>query len=344
MESINRFAVVIHPLRPFMEWVNRPAVRGTDELIPLEALQEDATVILTPEMDTTDAALNWLKNHKPQLFEMELESWCTDRSTWPEKRTARLFDEWFDLEVHTMVFDAVDEPIRTALQEAQEGGNIQPGDNVRVRSGVIEPETGADLSGWEGRVMEMATDPESGVLVAWVEWDSPTLQQLTPGLIQRFIDADSDWVGQAMEVRDLQVAQARDTLARTEQARTDLLARYTWTDLGLQGKRIYRILKDAFKANPKFTCLDAWESYLNAKLSFPFMARVVVEQDSGPLNLDMEVEVCELSGADPDNGLFALVQRGGRSFVFPLSDLAVDDPAAPNFQLLEDYGMWYENK
>ncbi len=344
MESINRFAVVIHPLKPFMEWVNSPTVRGKDDLVPLEALQEDATVILTPEMDTTDAALNWLKNLKSKLFEMELESWCTDRSTWPEKRSARLFDQWFDLEVHTLVFDAVDEPIRTALQESQQSSAIQPGDSVRIRTGVIEPETGTDLSGWEGRVIEMATDPDSGTLVAWVEWDSLTLNQLTPGLIRRLQDADADWVGQAMEVRDLQAAQPRDTLAQTEQARTDLLARYTWTDLGLQGKRIYRILKDTFKANPQFTCLDAWEAYLTTKLSFPFMARVVVEQDCGPLSQDMEVEVRELSGNDPDNGLFVLVQRGGQGFVFPLSDLAVDDPAAPNFQPVEDYGMWYENK
>lgn len=344
MESINRFAVIVRPLKPFVEWVNSPAVRGTDDLVPLEALQEDATVVLTPEMDTNDEALAWLRNYKAKLFEMELESWCTDRSTWPEKRNVRLFDQWFDLEVHSMVFDAVGEPILTTLQENQNNSTIQPGDSVRVRAGVIEPESGTDLSGWEGRVKEMAADPESGSLVAWVEWDSLTLKQLTPGLIRRLQSADADWIGQAMEVRDLVDAEPRDTLAQTDQERTELLARYTWTDLDKQGKRIYRILRDAFAANPQFTCLEAWESYLSTALRFPFMARVVVEQDSGPLSLDMEVEVLEPSGIDPDNGLFMLVQRGGRSFVFPLSDLAVDDPASPNFQPLEDYGMWWENK
>lgn len=344
MESINRFAVIVRPLKPFVEWVNSPAVRGTDDLVPLEALQEDATVVLTPEMDTNDEALAWLRNYKAKLFEMELESWCTDRSTWPEKRNVRLFDQWFDLEVHSMVFDAVGEPILTTLQENQNNSTIQPGDSVRVRAGVIEPESGTDLSGWEGRVKEMAADPESGSLVAWVEWDSLTLKQLTPGLIRRLQSADADWIGQAMEVRDLVDAEPRDTLAQTDQERTELLAHYTWTDLDKQGKRIYRILRDAFAANPQFTCLEAWESYLSTALRFPFMARVVVEQDSGPLSLDMEVEVLEPSGIDPDNGIFVLVQRGGRSFVFPLSDLAVDDPASPNFQPLEDYGMWWENK
>ncbi len=344
MQTINRFAVIIRPLEPFVEWVNSAPVRGTDDLVPLEVLQEDATVVLTPEMDANDEALDWLKTYKAKLFEMELESWCTDRSTWPEKRTARLFDQWFDLEVHSMVYDAVGEPILTTLQEAQTTYNIQPGDSVRVRAGVIEPETGTDLSGWEGRVKQMAADPDSGALVAWVEWDSLTLNQLTPGLVRRFSEADADWDGQAMEMRDLLPAESRDSLAQSDQARTDLLARYSWTDLDEQGKRIYRILRDAFKANPRFTSLDAWESYLGGKLRFPFMARVVVEQDSGPLSLEMEVEVREFSGIDPDHGLFVLVQRGGRTFIFPLSDLAVDDPASPNFQPLEDYGMWFENK
>jgi hypothetical protein len=344
MQTINRFAVIIRPLKPFMEWVNSAPVRGTDDLVPLDALQEDATVILTPEMDTNDEALGWLKSFKSKLFETELESWCTDRSTWPEKRTARLFDQWFDLEVHSMVFDAVGEPILTSLQETQMNNNIQPGDSVRVRSGVIEPECATDLSGWEGRVKQMAADPDSGALVAWVEWDSQTLRGLTPGMIRRCMEADVSWDGQALEARDLLPCEERDSLAQTDQARTDLLARYVWTDLDEQGKRIYQILRDTFKANPQFTCMDAWEDYLKGKLHFPFLARVVVEQDSGPLKMEMEVEVRELSGIDPEHGLFVLVQRGGRTFIFPLSDLAVDDPASPNFLPLEDYGMWFENK
>lgn len=344
MQTINRFAVIVRPLKPFADWVNSAPVRGTDDLVPLEALQEDATVVLTPEMDTIDRALEWLKSHKTRIFEMELESWYTDRSTWPEKRNARLFDQWFDLEVHTMVFDAVGEPILTSLQENLEKNSVQPGDSVRVRAGVIEPVTGTDLSGWEGRVRQMAADPESGVLVAWVEWDSQTLRKLTPALIRRWSEADVEWDGQAMEVRDLQSVDPRDSTAQTDQARTDLLARYAWTDLDEQGKRIYRILSNAFKAHPHFTNLEAWESYLSDRLRFPFMARVVVEQDSGPLSLEMEVEVRELSGIDPEHGLFVLVQRGGRTFVFPLSDLAVDDPTSPNFEPLEDYGMWFENK
>lgn len=344
METINRFAVVVRPLAPFADWVNSAAVRGTDDLVSLESLQEDATVVLTPEMDTNDQALDWLKTRKPKLFEMELESWCTDRATWPEKRTARLFDLWFDLEVHSMVFDAVGEPILTTLQETQIGTTIQPGDSVRVRAGVIDPELGTDLSNWEGRVMQMAADPESGALVAWVEWDSLTLRQLTPAMIRRCLEADVEWNGQAMEARDLLPTKPRDSAAQTDQARTELLAQHVWTDLDQQGKRIHRILRDAFKANPQFTSLEAWEAYMNVRLRFPFMARVVVEQDNGPLGLEMEVEVRELSGIDPEHGLFVLVQRGGRSFIFPLSDLAVDDPASPNFQPLEDYGMWFENK
>lgn len=343
MQTINRFAVIVRPLQPYADWANSAPVRGTDDMVSLEELQDDALVVLTPEKDTLEEALAWLKKYKPQIFEEELESWCTDRATWPEKRTARLFDQWFELEMHSMVYDAVDEPILSD-QELDTAPAVQPGDSVRVKPGVVDPESHIEFSGWEGRIKQMATDPDSGALVAWVEWDSQTLQKLTPGMIRQLMEADSYWDGQALDVRALLVAKPRDSQAQTDQARTDLLARYTWVDLDEQGKRIHRILRDAFKAHPQFTSLEAWESYLGGRLRFPFMARVVVEQDSGPLKLDMQVEVRELSGIDPEHGLFALVQRGGRSFIFPLSDLAVDDPATPNFQALEDYGMWFENK
>jgi tetratricopeptide (TPR) repeat protein len=42
---------------------------------------------------------------------MELEAWNLDPATWPEKRTNKVFDAWFELEVHSMVWDSVDAPI-----------------------------------------------------------------------------------------------------------------------------------------------------------------------------------------------------------------------------------------
>lgn len=39
---------------------------------------------------------------------MELDSWCTDKKSWPEKRTYAVFCEWFKIEFHSEVYDFVE--------------------------------------------------------------------------------------------------------------------------------------------------------------------------------------------------------------------------------------------
>jgi hypothetical protein len=48
---------------------------------------------------------------KPDLFEQELSNYAEDARDWPDDVTARTFDEWFDLEVHSMVYDAAATPL-----------------------------------------------------------------------------------------------------------------------------------------------------------------------------------------------------------------------------------------
>ena len=47
-----------------------------------------------------------------KIFEMELGSWCDDRSLWPQDRSLKTFWEWFDVEIHSLVIDTLDEDIQ----------------------------------------------------------------------------------------------------------------------------------------------------------------------------------------------------------------------------------------
>jgi hypothetical protein len=49
--------------------------------------------------------------------------------------------------------------------------NIEVGDCVKVREGVGDPDSDVDISGWQGRVLEIAED-ESGRPLILVAWDS----------------------------------------------------------------------------------------------------------------------------------------------------------------------------
>lgn len=39
------------------------------------------------------------------LFEYVLISWIEDESVWPQKRTLKMFHEWFDIEYKSVVWD-----------------------------------------------------------------------------------------------------------------------------------------------------------------------------------------------------------------------------------------------
>jgi len=46
----------------------------------------------------------------PDIFRIELRSFCRDESRWP-KIKYRTFLDWFDIEVHSTVFDPYDREI-----------------------------------------------------------------------------------------------------------------------------------------------------------------------------------------------------------------------------------------
>jgi hypothetical protein len=108
MNLINRGVVVIKPKGLFLDWVNRDLTLSSP--VTMEELRRDCTAILVPDLGSLEAALDYVEPLKPRLFEMELEAWDRDPTNWPKERTSARFDAWFELEVYSMVWDAVDAP------------------------------------------------------------------------------------------------------------------------------------------------------------------------------------------------------------------------------------------
>lgn len=111
MEMVNRVAVIIRPKPAFVDWLNAHPVlefNETDQLA-LDYLQKDCTVLLVPAEFSLEGALEWLADFKIAVLELELEGWLTQPEDWPAERTPELFDEWFALEAHSMIYDLADE-------------------------------------------------------------------------------------------------------------------------------------------------------------------------------------------------------------------------------------------
>jgi hypothetical protein len=98
-DSINRNAIVVKPKQVLFDWVNSIYPDS-----PIEAVNE-STVYLIKEKDSNEAIEKWLKKNFDNIFQNELNNWHTDEKDWVQKRTYKLFTEWFDIEIHSMILD-----------------------------------------------------------------------------------------------------------------------------------------------------------------------------------------------------------------------------------------------
>lgn len=100
---INRSAIIIKPLQPFMDWCSN--------LYPedMDGVTTTRTYLISEDIENVDS---WLEKKFDKLFKFELESWHTNKKEWPQKRNYKMFTEWFQIDISTMVYDFEINPIQ----------------------------------------------------------------------------------------------------------------------------------------------------------------------------------------------------------------------------------------
>lgn len=106
MKSINRFAIVVRPKEPYLDWAR--SIDGGARLV--RSADQFCSVYLA-EADENEPPKNVVWRHFAAIFEEQLASWYLDTDTWPARRTRALFDQWFDVRVVDLVFDLADIPL-----------------------------------------------------------------------------------------------------------------------------------------------------------------------------------------------------------------------------------------
>jgi len=111
MELINRAAVVLRPKQPYLHWMRQDDDGGVADSV-FEMMHEDPTVFLLPEYEDPESEREVLEDYWPALFEEMLEGWLRDESAWPQNRTLEMFQDWFEVQMSSVVRDAyLDEPL-----------------------------------------------------------------------------------------------------------------------------------------------------------------------------------------------------------------------------------------
>ncbi len=219
--------------------------------------------------------------------------------------------------------------------------NLKAGDSVVVKPGVKDPDTGANIGGWQGRIFDISEDSEETIV--GVLWDSVTLKKMPRSTIERCEDEGLDWREMRLGVDDVKPASRRDTKEDVEDAIEEIESQTAWLFLGEEGRRIQKVL-DGIDPDDEVEILEAWEEHLGKKLKFPFEAEVVEHVRLSSLRISDRVMVKAITDVDDIYGVFVEVTKGRDSYDFPLCDLEATDRKSKNYQPLKDYVVWYANR
>ncbi|MCD6199929.1 MAG: hypothetical protein J7K15_15410 [Deltaproteobacteria bacterium] len=252
-------------------------------------------------------------------------------------------------------------------------------DSVVIKEGILDPDYGNDISGWQGRIYEIDDNFDDPLIR--IEWDSMTLRNMPRSVIE---DSEKDglvWSKMDLYASDLEPSKHRDSeeeVAKTLEMISEKydLEEFDDGDTGLikdeieidqQMKRIQAILKvndeDDMVVNDEN--LEKYFQYLNKNIAFLCIVTGIEDfrweefYVLGPGDQDEYEELKKTQPSytdhyrilsfddhyDEDNGILANVRRVSdkRKFTLPLEDLEAVGRTSINYQILDDYSVWFVN-
>jgi hypothetical protein len=228
---------------------------------------------------------------------------------------------------------------RKRSEGRRESPVLQVGDSVMVKPGILDPDFGIEIDGWQGRISVIGVGQRDTIMIAR---DSVTLRHMPDSVIKQSIEQGLDWTQMGLKAHEIELTSPRDTEKDVSRAIDELSRKHAWDWLGEQGKRVGKILTGV-DSNDEMSMLDAWEDHLAEHLSFPFEAEVSGYQERGPLQAGDRVKVHCIFDVDDLYGVIVRLRHGRRQYYLPLCELKVTDQHSPNYQLVGDYAVWFAN-
>ena len=221
---------------------------------------------------------------------------------------------------------------------------LKIGDSVIVNQGVKEPDLEEfELSGWQGRVVDIDTKSDIENILITIEWDSLTLNQIPSDyIVQSKVDGLA-WNMMTLYESEMQKTIPRDTKENAKKAEDELSDKYYWQSEGEEGLRISKILK-GINPQDEMKCLRKWIDHLDKELTFPIQAIVSESEDKGLIKDGDKVLIKSLHDIVDLYGIIASIIFNGKKYMFPLCDLKVINKTKADSQLIDDYRLWFANR
>lgn len=104
--------------------------------------------------------------------------------------------------------------------------------------------------------------------------------------------------------------------------------------------RVNESIKSCGKS--KLKTADAWCKHLEEYLQFPFAAEIIDEP--GPLEEGDIIKVTGIEGVFDLYGIVVNARMGRKKYSFPLCQLELIEKTSRNYQLVDDYNLWFSNR
>ena len=222
--------------------------------------------------------------------------------------------------------------------------SLKIGDSVIVKQGIKEPDLEEfEMSGWQGRVIEIDNDTDKDNILITIEWNTLTLEQLPSKFIQQSEIDGLDWQSMVLYESDLDKTVPKDKKENVKKVQDKLSDKYYWASFGEAGIRISNVLGEVKRHN-EMKCLEMWDKYLDENLSFPIQAIVDESEDDWLIKSGDVLTIKSLSNIVDMYGIIAKVKHERKTYEYPLCDLEVLDKKGEDYQLINDYRIWFANK
>ena len=212
---------------------------------------------------------------------------------------------------------------------------FEPGDKVRVRYGVRDPDfPDIPLGGWAGAVKEVQR--AKGEVTFLVAWDRATLKGMHPIYKKRCerdgLEMESMWLG------DEDLESDDGTTVSIEQPTKIVTQPLSEKDQDDRVRMALGLTHDDPLPDVTRKTLLAYDRYLKDNLKLPFKARS--EADGSSLTVHRLPDTKEYD-LDEEEGLLCEARSREGPFDVPLAEL--EGAGSGNRKLVGDYGYWFGN-
>ncbi len=138
MEIINRSAAVIKPKKIFTDMLRSINAIPTS----FSSLRNDCNVILIPDFDVHDDAVDYIRKNYKTVLRNELKDWLGDNETdeLSVNVSYSLFQMWFDVEIHQTVHDAMEDDLLDAPAKCQNDESVVNTDDDIILDHIFIPD------------------------------------------------------------------------------------------------------------------------------------------------------------------------------------------------------------